>query len=49
MASGNTTANKAQSTGAPAGRAPDGMLALGIIAVLVIGGFVAFAWIASLG
>ncbi|MBB5693165.1 hypothetical protein [Muricoccus pecuniae] len=41
--------SKAQSTGAPAGRAPDGMLVLGLVAVLVLGGFTAFAMIASLG
>ncbi|MBP0445469.1 hypothetical protein J8J14_11840 [Roseomonas sp. SSH11] len=41
--------SKAQSTGAPAGRAPDGMLALGLVGVLVLGGFVAFALIASIG
>jgi hypothetical protein len=49
MATGMGSGNKAQSTGAPAGRAPEGMLALGLIAVLVIGGFAAFAWLASVG
>jgi hypothetical protein len=49
MASGSESENKAQSTGAPAERAPDGMMALGLVAILVVGGFAAFALIASIG
>ncbi|HEY8611636.1 MAG TPA: hypothetical protein VIL69_10160 [Roseomonas sp.] len=49
MASGDQSGSKAQSTGAPVERAPDGMLTLGFIAILVVGGFVAFALIASIG
>ncbi|SHJ13512.1 hypothetical protein SAMN02745194_01807 [Roseomonas rosea] len=49
MATGMGSGNKAQSTGAPAARAPDGMLALLLVGVLVVGGFAAFALIASIG
>ena len=49
MTSSEQSGSKAQSTGAPAERAPDGMLALGFIAILVVGGLAAFALIASIG
>ncbi|WP_424135055.1 hypothetical protein [Roseomonas chloroacetimidivorans] len=49
MATGNTSSSRADSTGAPVRRAPEAMFVLGLISVLVIGGFAVFAWIASIG
>lgn len=49
MATGPQSENKAESTGSPVERSPDGMLVMGFIALFVLGGLAVFAWIASIG